>query len=338
MARALLAWAQPVVSAHLARAVAAAGPAAAAAATAAPSRRARRSRQPAGHLGRRRGGRGAQGWDSCDQKPDCQTKVGGAGRGMNGSTALKFHGEGPGWLGMGWNLFGWYPENAGIDLSPYSHLTFQIRVEGEVRRARPWTGSPGVLLGCSGNKKDSADVPIEKYAKGFGDGKWHKIEIPISAFTKGPGAQFDLHSFWEFRLTPGPGRHEFRYLHRRYRRREAVARLSHVTPSTSRAVQRPAAEGSGGLAIPGRCRGSAVAWHASIANTPMHRISRIASARCGDLRGDTAGAVFRRRGHPVRRHGRSRAVPVEERRHQGWRLRQRHHHEPRASGARLRTD
>ena len=58
-----------------------------------------------------------------------------------------------------------------------------------------------MLLGCSKIKKDSATASVERYAKGFEDGKWHKVSIPISTFTKGSGAQFDLQSFWEFRIA-----------------------------------------------------------------------------------------------------------------------------------------
>ena len=150
-------------------------------------------------------GGGAQGWNSCDQAPACKTSLGpDSGSGVGGGTALRFHGEGPGWLGMGWNLFGWYPEGAGIDLSPYSHLTFQIRVEAKSPDAAP--EYLGLSLGCSNkNKKDSADIPIERYAKTFADGKWHKVEIPISALIKGAGAQFELQSFWEFRLHTWTG-------------------------------------------------------------------------------------------------------------------------------------
>jgi hypothetical protein len=105
---------------------------------------------------------------------------------------------------MGWNLFGWYPETAGIDISPYSHLTFQIRVDAKSPDAAP--EYLGLSLGSSNKKsKDSADMAIEKYAKAFADGKWHKIEILISALTKGAGAQFDLTSFWEFRLHTWTG-------------------------------------------------------------------------------------------------------------------------------------
>jgi hypothetical protein len=146
-------------------------------------------------------GTGAKGWDACDPKAGC-SKVGTAqGGGTNGSTGLKLHGEGPGFLGMGWNLFGWYPENAGYDMTPYSHLTFQIRVEAKSAEAAPDPASVGVLLGCSGNKKDSTTVALEKYAKGFADGKWHAVAIPIAMFTKGAGAQFDPRSFWEFRIA-----------------------------------------------------------------------------------------------------------------------------------------
>ena len=150
-------------------------------------------------------GAGAKGWNSCDQAPACKTSLGpDSGSGVNGSNALKFHGEGPGWLGMGWNLFGWYPENAGIDISPYSHLTFQIRVDAKSAEAAP--EYLGLALGCSNKSaKDTADAPIDKFVKAFADGKWHKIEIPISALTKGAGAKFDLTSFWEFRLHTWTG-------------------------------------------------------------------------------------------------------------------------------------
>jgi hypothetical protein len=151
-------------------------------------------------------GGGAQPWESCDQKPDCKAKVNvESGVGVGGSNAIKFHGEGGGWIGMGWNLFGWYPENAGVDLGPYSHLTFQIRVEGPTPGTPVDPGAAAVLLGCSGNKFDSADAPIEKFVKTYADGKWHKVQIPISTLTRGAGAKFDPHSFWEFRISTWSG-------------------------------------------------------------------------------------------------------------------------------------
>jgi len=151
---------------------------------------------------------GAQGWDSCaDPKVGCSKASAVPGMGINGTTALNLHGDGSGFLGIGWNLFGWYPANAGYDMTPYSHLTFQIRVQAKSPETAPDPASVGILLGCSANKNDSATVPVERYAKGFADGKWHKVTIPITAFTKGPGAKFDPQSFWEFRVatwSPAP--------------------------------------------------------------------------------------------------------------------------------------
>ncbi len=147
-------------------------------------------------------GAGAQGWDACDPKAGC-SKVGPApGGGVGGTTGLKLHGDGPAYLGMGWNLFGWYPENAGYDMTPYSHLTFQIRVEAKSPADGPDPTSVNVVLGCSHNKKDSATVPLQRYEKGFADGKWHKVAIPVAQFTKGRvGAAFDAQSFWELRIA-----------------------------------------------------------------------------------------------------------------------------------------
>lgn len=145
---------------------------------------------------------GAQGWDSCaDPKVGCGKVTAVPGVGVNGTTGLDLHGDGTGFLGIGWNLFGWYPANAGYDMTPYSHLTFQIRVQAKSAETAPDPASVGILLGCSANKNDSATVPVERYAKGFADGKWHKVTIPITAFTKGPGARFDPQSFWEFRVA-----------------------------------------------------------------------------------------------------------------------------------------
>jgi hypothetical protein len=155
-------------------------------------------------------GSGAQSWESCDQAPACKVKVGAESSvGINGSNAIKFHGEGGGWIGIGWNLFGWYPQNAGIDLTPYTHLTFQIRVQGKTPGAPTDPGAAAVLLGCSANKFDSSDAPIEKFVRTYGDGKWHKVSIPITAFTKGAGAKFDLHSFWEFRISTWSGNQRY---------------------------------------------------------------------------------------------------------------------------------
>ena len=149
-----------------------------------------------------RPGLDGQGWESCDKVPGCQSKIGILPEaGVNGSKGLKFHGEGLGWIGFGWNLFGWFPADAGVDLKPYSHLTFQIRVESRSPTEAPDAGAFNVVLGGSANKNDSASILVERYAHGFVDGKWHEVAIPIAQLVKGAGRKFDLGSFWEFRIS-----------------------------------------------------------------------------------------------------------------------------------------
>lgn len=147
-------------------------------------------------------GAGAQPWADCDKKPMCKATLAATeGAGANGASGLKFHAEGPGWTGMGWNWFGWYPETAGIDISPYTHLTFQIRVENPSPDMALDAESVTVRLVCSKGKQTSADVSPARYEKDFGDGKWHKVAIPIAQFVKGKGAAFDPQSAWEFQLS-----------------------------------------------------------------------------------------------------------------------------------------
>jgi hypothetical protein len=143
-----------------------------------------------------------QGWADCDKKPGCKSAVAKAsGAGMNGSAGLKFHGEGPGWIGMGWNWFGWYPETAGTNISGYGNLTFQVRVESKSPDTTVDPGSVSASLGCSKGKKNSADAALQKYTADFADGQWHKVAIPIADLTSGAGAVFDPGSAWEFRLS-----------------------------------------------------------------------------------------------------------------------------------------
>lgn len=147
-------------------------------------------------------GAAAKSWASCDKKPECKASWESiAGVGVNGTTGLKFHGEGPGYIGGGWNLFAWYPETAGIDITPYTHMTFQVRVDS-VGDTAVDPDSVRILLGCSKGKQDSADVLLKRYEKDFADGKWHAVSIPIPEFSKGKvGALFDPHTFWEFRIA-----------------------------------------------------------------------------------------------------------------------------------------
>jgi len=151
-----------------------------------------------------KGGVGGTGksWADCDKKPNCNVTLEvKPGVGRNGTICLKYSAKGPAWNGGGWNWFGWWPETAGTDISPYGNLVFWIRVEPKSPELAPDPGSINALLGCSRGKKNSANLKVETYAKDFADGQWHKVVVPLGDLTKGDGAEFDLQTAWEFRIV-----------------------------------------------------------------------------------------------------------------------------------------
>jgi hypothetical protein len=146
-------------------------------------------------------GDSAKGWASCDKTPDCKAQLDPApGQGKDGTTGLKFQGEGPGFLGMGWNWFGWYPENGGTDISGEKNLTFWVRIVAASPDLAPDLGGVSVSLGCSNGKKNSASVAFTAVAKDALDGQWHKVTVPIAELQKGDGKDLDLKTVWEFRI------------------------------------------------------------------------------------------------------------------------------------------
>jgi len=146
---------------------------------------------------------GGKGWASCDEKAACKSKVSSEkGVGRDGSTGLKWHSEGPAWRGFGWNLFGWWPQDAGIDLSGYKDLAMWVKIEADSPDLAPPLDSIVIALGCSKGQKTSANASASKYEKNLLDGKWHKLTIPISQFKKGKeGREFDLGTTWELRFS-----------------------------------------------------------------------------------------------------------------------------------------
>ena len=143
-----------------------------------------------------------QGWASCDKEAEgCKsTLVDTAGEGANGTSGLKLHGEGPGWQGGGWNWFGWWPENAGTDISGYDELTLDVKVTGAAKDKTPVADAINLSMGCSAAKKNSADAPLGKYAANATDGQWHQVKIPLKDFFSGKGAECDSRTAWEFRV------------------------------------------------------------------------------------------------------------------------------------------
>lgn len=144
-------------------------------------------------------GASAKGWADCDKKPDCKgTLLPEASVGMDSSTGLHFHGEGNGWIGLGWNFVGWWPEDGGVDISGYQKLTFAIKVVAESEALAPELGALNVGLRCSKGKKDSAAVSVKSYAPELLNGQWHQVSIPLGEFAK---EEFDPTTTWEMSIS-----------------------------------------------------------------------------------------------------------------------------------------
>jgi hypothetical protein len=148
-----------------------------------------------------------KGWASCDKAAEgCKSVLAPTpGEGAGGSSGLKLHGEGPGWQGGGWNWFGWWPENAGTDLTAYDELAFSVKVTAPAKDKAPNAGGISLAIGCSLDKKSSADASLGKYAANALDGSWHDVKIPLKDFFAGKGAECDPHTAWEIRVSSWSG-------------------------------------------------------------------------------------------------------------------------------------
>jgi len=142
-------------------------------------------------------GGAAKGWADCDKKPACKALLGPEpGVGRNNSIGLKFAGEGPGWIGSGWNLFGWWPKDAGVDVSGTTHLVLWVKVEIKNAEQGFAPDALTVALKCSNSDKCiSNPAPLAKYTKDkLLDGQWHEIAVPLSDVKK---VEFDPKKVWE---------------------------------------------------------------------------------------------------------------------------------------------
>lgn len=146
-------------------------------------------------------GGSAKEWVKCNMTGACKSTIKPApGEGVNGTVGLEWHVEGKDWKGFGWNWFGWWPENAGTDVSQYKNLSFWIRVKSAAPEQAPDLKDLKVSLACSTGKRESEQVSLVGSVDNLSDGKWHEIIIPLSEFTKGKGKDFDLTRAWEIRL------------------------------------------------------------------------------------------------------------------------------------------
>lgn len=144
-------------------------------------------------------GLSAKGWADCEKKPDCKASVATVpGVGLGKTNGLKFHGEGAGWVGFGWNLFGWWPADAGVDIAPFKFLRLAFRIVVSNPEHAPNLGSLNLHLVCS-SKKDkcaSAVVNLGKLSEeNLLDGKWHQVAVPVAQLTS--NQDFDPKTVWE---------------------------------------------------------------------------------------------------------------------------------------------
>lgn len=147
-------------------------------------------------------GGSAKEWANCNLEGGCKSTLkAAAGEGVNGSVGLEWHVEGKDWKGFGWNWFGFWPENAGTDVSGYDNLTFWLRLKADNPKLSPELKDLTVALACSTKgKEESAQVPLIGFVDDLADEEWHEIVVPLSDLKKGKGKEFDLTKAWEFRL------------------------------------------------------------------------------------------------------------------------------------------
>lgn len=147
-------------------------------------------------------GGNAKEWANCNLKQACKSTAKAAPRvGVNDSVGLEWHVEGKDWKGFGWNWHGWWPENAGTDVSKYKNLSFWIRLKLDDPKNPPALKDVKIALaGSTKGKDETAEVPLINYVDSLSDQKWHEVIVPVSDLTKGKGKDFDLEKTWEFRL------------------------------------------------------------------------------------------------------------------------------------------
>ncbi len=144
-------------------------------------------------------------WASCSKKDGCQTTAELDPKAGHSGGGIKFHAEGPDWIGFGWNWYGWYPDTAGDNVGSYKNMSFWIKVEAKSPAEAPDPNSVAVWMSCSckGKKDDersSNQVKVAEHSKDFQDGQWHEVVLPMAEFYKDKGANFDKSLAWEFDL------------------------------------------------------------------------------------------------------------------------------------------
>ena len=133
----------------------------------------------------------AKGWDT---KGKCSLVVK-ANAGREGRGALVVHLEGDGNRQAGWNLLGWYPPDAKIDLTAARALALWVRRSG---------GDDGAdiaiqLVDNAGQLSKRAALLGDKLTDKI-DGTWRRVLVPVATLVR--GSEMDAARFWEIRFQP----------------------------------------------------------------------------------------------------------------------------------------
>jgi len=150
----------------------------------------------------------AKGWAAPkaeEQKPSVSSIEPVEGEGKDGSVGLVWKAEGPEWKGFGWNWYGWWPSDAGTDISKHVYLVFWMKVKVDDPKLIPDLEALTVGIGSSGGSGEKATewIPILPFAEGEDllDGEWHKIKIPVDELALRPKSEgFDRKTTWELRM------------------------------------------------------------------------------------------------------------------------------------------
>jgi photosystem II stability/assembly factor-like uncharacterized protein len=111
----------------------------------------------------------------------------------SGKVALELHGEGSGYIGGGWNWYGWWPPEAGDDIRTYRNLSFWAKLIAD----EPYDFT--VMLE-SNNKEPTGAVSALEYCPELRDGAWHEVVIPLADIYAVKATAFDPRKAWELQI------------------------------------------------------------------------------------------------------------------------------------------
>ena len=121
-----------------------------------------------------------------------------AGLGDSGK-GLVLHMDGEGYRGCGVNWKGWYPPDAGDDVSRYNALVFHIRQVTQVAGADLTVSLVDNVKRKEGEAASSAVSVVGEGALEKIDGRWRRVVLPLDRFTRGQPLQ--LGRLWQVNFS-----------------------------------------------------------------------------------------------------------------------------------------